>query len=274
MKKIYHINPNTGVPSLCRAEKGNCPYGGYDGKENHFNSYTEAQIHSQKMFEEKYRILPVEGIEDPQRLMQEIEARKRVKAEKALKLVPNKSEYEITKEIMETEDENFVMGVIEGEVYATEGWEYTSVALQNPQVTRKFIAEALFDYPGEFDPTTRRWLALNRALSHKALVTIIENEDEDMVVRSLALKNPKLDKEYVSNIIQNNIEKLDKLPYSMIHFTTHANKETQIYKNEATLLNMRDSGDIYKAEKYSLDFPIWEQKYREKIEGDTYERNK
>lgn len=273
MKKTYHINPQTGVPSLCRAEKGNCPYGGQDGKENHFNSYTEAQIYSQKMFEEMYRILPIESVEDPRRLMQEIEGRKRFKAENAKKLPPPENEYKATKELMYTEDENFVMGVIEGEVYAADDWKYTSVALQNPKVSRKFITEALFDYPGEFNKTTRRWLALNRALSHKALVAIIENEDEDPGVRAVAFKNPKLDKTYVENIINNEIEKTDKLPYSMIHFTPYANKETQMYKNESTLLRLRDPKDIYEAEGYAREFKTWEQKYKEHIKDEQHESN-
>lgn len=275
MSKMYHINPNTGVPSVCRAAKGNCPYGGgHDGLDNHFNNYTEAQIHSQKMFEEKYRILPVEGIEDPERFMQEIEAQKRVKAEKALKLPPEGDDYKVTKELMHTEDEDFVMGVIEGEIYATESWKYTSVALQNPNVSRKFIVDALFDYPQEFDDTTRKWLVLNRALSHKALVSIIEDENEDMEVRALAFRNPKLNKEYVEDIINNDLAKTDKLPYSMIHFTPYATKETNIYKTQATLLNLRNNEDIYKAESVSMKFNIWEKVYKEQIAGENSENNK
>lgn len=267
MEKIYHINPGTGVPSICRAERGNCPYGGVDGKENHFNSYSEAQIHSQQIFEKKYRILPINGIEDPERIMQEIEARKKIKAEEAMRL-PNGDEYEMTKEIMHTEDENLVMGVIEGEVYADNSWTYTSVALQNPNISRRFIVEAMFDYPGEFDKTTRRWLVLNKSLSHKALVSIIENEDEDMAVRAIAFRNPKLDKEYVENILKNDVEKVEKLPYSMIHYTKYANKDTDKIKNEATIFNSRERSGIDTAGNLAKEFNTWERKYRRKIEDD------
>ena len=38
----YHINKN-GVPSVCKAKPGNCPYGGQDGNENHFSNIEDAQ---------------------------------------------------------------------------------------------------------------------------------------------------------------------------------------------------------------------------------------
>lgn len=36
----YHINPETQTPSLCRAKRGKCPFGGPD---KHYNTYEEAQ---------------------------------------------------------------------------------------------------------------------------------------------------------------------------------------------------------------------------------------
>jgi len=53
----YHVN-NNGEVGICRAKKGNCPYGGGNGTENHFDTKEEAQIHSQKMLEAKNPLLP------------------------------------------------------------------------------------------------------------------------------------------------------------------------------------------------------------------------
>lgn len=39
----FHINPANGVVSRCRAEQGNCPFGGHDGTENHYESIPEAR---------------------------------------------------------------------------------------------------------------------------------------------------------------------------------------------------------------------------------------
>lgn len=38
----YHISSN-GTPAVCHAEKGNCPLGGADGMQNHFDTKEEAQ---------------------------------------------------------------------------------------------------------------------------------------------------------------------------------------------------------------------------------------
>lgn len=54
----YHIN-NHGVPAPCRAKKGNCPYGGSDGTENHFNTEEEAQVYAKKILEGEYNFLPI-----------------------------------------------------------------------------------------------------------------------------------------------------------------------------------------------------------------------
>ena len=39
--KSYHINPETGNPNLCRAEKGKCPFG---SPEEHFPTKGEALL--------------------------------------------------------------------------------------------------------------------------------------------------------------------------------------------------------------------------------------
>ena len=57
MKK-YHINLNTGVPSVCNATSGQCPYG---SSKEHFNSFEEAEIFSSQVLETKF---PMFGIEE------------------------------------------------------------------------------------------------------------------------------------------------------------------------------------------------------------------
>lgn len=48
----YHIN-SQGVPAVCRARAGNCPFG---GNEQHFSNVEEAQDFADKMNEDKYGI--------------------------------------------------------------------------------------------------------------------------------------------------------------------------------------------------------------------------
>lgn len=53
----FHINKH-GVPAPCRAKKGNCPLGGADGNENHFDTKEEAQMYIDVSNEDLYGILP------------------------------------------------------------------------------------------------------------------------------------------------------------------------------------------------------------------------
>lgn len=48
----YHVGPNG--PGPCKAEKGNCPYGGESGEENHYNSMEEAEQAYEQELEESY----------------------------------------------------------------------------------------------------------------------------------------------------------------------------------------------------------------------------
>ena len=54
----FHINKH-GVPAPCKATKGNCPYGGDSGNENHFDTQEEAQEHAKKILSAEYGLLPV-----------------------------------------------------------------------------------------------------------------------------------------------------------------------------------------------------------------------
>lgn len=259
----YHINPRTGVPSICRAESGKCPYGGDTGDKNHYNTYSEAQKKSQEYFEKMYNLLPASFTVDSEKLMEEIEENKKIKSD-MLSTIPSGSDYEITKGIMNG-NEDLVMAVVEGEVYRNSGWTYTSVALQSPSISKKFLEDAMFLYPGEVDEKTRRWLILNKSLSHDNLQFVIEDENEDMWVRSLAFRNPNINSEYVQDIIENKPELLNKLPYSMILYSHNSNDKTEQIKDEAMFFGKGDSADISTAQTMAIKFAPWERIYRTDI---------
>ena len=58
---MYHINKN-GVPSVCKAKPGNCPYGGEGGSENHFDNIEEAQKFIDNKHEKEFNLLPVDKL--------------------------------------------------------------------------------------------------------------------------------------------------------------------------------------------------------------------
>lgn len=49
----FHINPSTGGISRCRATTQQCPFGGESGRENHFESISEAKTHFEQMMASK-----------------------------------------------------------------------------------------------------------------------------------------------------------------------------------------------------------------------------
>lgn len=50
----YHVNPNTGEASPCRARVRPCPHGGDSGTENHYESMEEAQKAGETMLSEQH----------------------------------------------------------------------------------------------------------------------------------------------------------------------------------------------------------------------------
>lgn len=55
---MYHIN-SKGAPAVCRATKGNCPFGGESGEDNHFDSLEEAQNEADKAHESEFGLLSI-----------------------------------------------------------------------------------------------------------------------------------------------------------------------------------------------------------------------
>lgn len=55
----YHIN-SQGVPALCRAAKGNCPFGGETGDKGHFDKKEDAQKYADKLNESEFGIVSEE----------------------------------------------------------------------------------------------------------------------------------------------------------------------------------------------------------------------
>lgn len=256
MKK-YHINPKTGIPSICRAES-KCPYGGKTGQEGHYNTYSEAQQASQYYLGKVYEFMPGLMKEVPaDELKSEIEKSRDVNREEVSKLEAM-GEKESIEYLKTTDNEGVLMSVIEGEIKKEQGWEYISTALQNPNISKKFLRESLLDYPQEVNVETRKWLAMNPALTHEEIASIVEDEDENIEIRALALKNPSLNKEYASSIISSHIEKTDILPYSMLHFTKHKNKESEQRKDETIFLARRDRTGTLLAESLNKKYPSLE----------------
>lgn len=203
----YHINPKTGMPSVCHAQRGNCPYGGASGSEGHYESYSMAFEESQRRMSNEHKLLPANELAD-------IELKKYESLSAKVERLP-KDRIELKEAIRHTTDVELLKGIIEEKIYVEDGWDKISVALQNPNLPRQFINDVLYERKELYSDEARRHLMLNSALTHEDLMYALENSD-DLYLKSVAMKNPSLKQEFSNDYLANKPEELTKLPYYMI----------------------------------------------------------
>lgn len=215
---MYHINPNTGVPSRCYAKEGRCPYGGTSGMSNHYKTFTEAQAYAQEMMEDEYRMLPAQvaeygyDLDEIDEMLEEKTNRDSHVVSEFLRLDKDSK----IRMIRETDDTELLMGVVNGEI-GNGDWEITGPALQNENVPKELLEEILFRYPDEFGVETRKWAVTNKSLTPDDLRVALGDKDRE--VRSLAFANGNLEKEFLNYAIHDKTPRqLGLLPYAMIFF--------------------------------------------------------
>lgn len=193
----YHINPATGVPSICRAKPGNCPYGGESGNANHFRSYSSAQAFAQKMLEEKYEVLPIQSVNE---LLSDKDISEAYSSmiEFESEYLP-KDDYEAEKLIRTTSNTKVIMGVIEGDIYVENGYSKIAPALQNPNLPRDFI-DKVFSNPSSYTPEFQNWLMTNPSLTEKDLLYVVDRFNNENAKR-LALMHSSIASETAMDII-------------------------------------------------------------------------
>lgn len=278
MSKKYHVSSLTGVPGICRAKDGNCPYGGESGQENHYDTFGEAQKASQRLYRNDHDILPdsnhykepgydakikqlfeeiqqgegglneysgsqsewdnevdnmLNSIDEelgdnvPEEIDGDEDVIKRLHKDEWAEIANILSELESTDsnrlseqkiryEVRTTEDTDLIESVIAGDIYLRNDWSTIGAALQNPNLPRDFIDD-VFNNPENYHIETQRWLALNPALTHEEIITLVEERD-DLKLRSIALMNDSLEKGFAEDFLKNRSDELYKLPwYNMMN---------------------------------------------------------
>lgn len=245
----YHINPNTGLPGVCHATKGNCPYG---GPEIHYETYSGALMDSQRKLEKEHKLLPASNLTD-----EEFKEYERIMEKPK---VDSADEIELKEELRNTDDVDLLMGVIEGRLYAQEGWDRVGVALQNPHLPRKFIDDVLYNNPELYNIETQRRIMLNTSLTHEDLINVINNDEEDLYMRSVALRNPNLDDNYINDLFENRKKDLVNLPWHMIIENPKVT-EDQIYDWYSWTIDEGIEIDRSEADKIARGYRDWRMHY-------------
>ena len=218
--KMYHINPNTGVPSRCYAKSGRCPYGGTSGMSNHYKTYTEAQAYAQEVMENEYRMLPTQ-IAEYEYELDEIDRLLEEKTNRNSDDVRNFLEMNIeaqAEEIRRTKNNDLLIGVINGEV-GNGDWRVIGPALQNENVPNELLQEILFEHSGAFGDETQKWAVTNKSLSADDLRRVLRGKNRNPEVKALALANDNIEKEYLDfRVNKGTLESNGSLPNAMIFY--------------------------------------------------------
>ena len=122
MSALYHINPYTGVPGICHAKRGNCPYGGKSGVENHFSTYEQAQFVADKIQAEQFQ---------DYKEIEKYDKKRDWSASSKYNYLNDLSDEEALNTINETTDFSLLQAVVDGQV------------LTRPDNDPKFIKAAL-----------------------------------------------------------------------------------------------------------------------------------
>lgn len=245
MSKKYHINPKTGVPTICRAKKGKCPYQGAFGTDNHYDTYSEAQAVSLEYFRTKYNFLHWEGEEKMinHTLSQPYDEQltEAIKGGLSSEIEKDADVHKVHEEIMNCKDSDKLMRIINGIEFPDMDWTKVGIALQNPNLPEEFMRR-IVDYTDNFHIETVRLFIRNHAISGNVLISIGMSEDDDMLVRCLAFQSPAIGDDYAKYVLKNHREELTELPWLALVENKYLEegvfdefKQTQEYADTANL---------------------------------------
>ena len=168
-------------------------------------------------------------------------------------------EIELKEKLRNTDDVDLLMGVVEGRLYFQEGWDRVGIALQNPNLPRKFIDDVLYNSPELYSIETQRRIMLNTSLTHDDLMYAVDNS-EDLYTRSIALRNPNLKDDYINDFLENRKKDLTKLPWQMIVVNPKVT-EDQIYDWYSWTIDEGIDVDRSEADKITRDYGDWKVNY-------------
>lgn len=201
-KVKYHVNPFSGMPSICRAKKGNCPYGGASGDDYHYDTFQEAQAASQEYMKKNYELLPGHEAYDD-----EIEEMIVENDDFDYSSLPKEDLIEL---LETTHDEELLMSVITRHSELSDDWDNLKAVYNNPNLPRNFV-ERVAKMPNEYTKETQRFMAHSPSMTHDDLMTFIDNAvDADALI--IAHRNPNIDLDWMLEQIGDDVENMSNPP--------------------------------------------------------------
>lgn len=168
----YHVNPKTGVPNVCYATQGRCPYG---GPKSHYSSYEEAEAKAYEYMEEQFPIVEKKGYdfseEEEYKILQEDESDLEedidytLATEETYAYLEDMDDDEVIEELETTKNVELLGAVLD-----------RRVLLEGNNDDNKYI-EAVIGNPNFPQRIKKDMLAYPSVYSNHFIANVIENQD-------------------------------------------------------------------------------------------------
>lgn len=191
-KYIYHISPVTGMPGVCYATRGKCPYGGTTGLSNHYNTLEEAQIVADSRAAERYA--------EFHRAEQEASS---INFDSGVKYayLEGLSEQEITTTITETTDPELLDEVINGEILGdTEDMRFVAPALRNSYISEDTMDDIMVN-PEDYTHETLLAFEDNPMLEPEGRALLVRGDLDDDNFCQKICNHPEIDAETITRML-------------------------------------------------------------------------
>lgn len=197
----YHINPNTGVPGVCYAQQGNCPYG---DESQHYSSYEEAQDIAFSRMENEYPMF--HGTEDVFMSEDDEEIEQIEEYLSNFEAIEEEYDYlnsidlnEALEEVAVTKDEGLLDGILSQRVVIgnddNEIDMFIQTAIKNENLPEEWVQDAIHN-PNSYDNRLMREFCSRPSLTEADLMGIA-GRTRSVIVRDAALKDPRISTETI-----------------------------------------------------------------------------
>lgn len=214
MKK-YHVNPNTGVPAICNAENGNCPF----GEENHYPSFEAAQRASLEMMNKEYGLLPMpdkveKTLDEYFGWFDAFEKQGVMTREQRMEVYKHKGNPDMMK------------ALIYGTIEDSDEWKAIEAALLNENMGADMRYE-LVNHPENFSARAIKTFAGATHLTKEEIAVILRKAQErkDYATIERVYENPVIDGLFLRKQIEEYERVIDTVPYHALLRNPNTPKE-------------------------------------------------
>lgn len=219
----YHISPKTGLPGVCYAKQGNCPYG---DEKSHYPTFGEAQSAAFEAMSSKFPMFDKKDIlkeehpivdEREERIVREIE--RTIHYEKEYSYLDDMTDREIVDELATTNDRALINGVLSRRLLVESDNDDDKYIIATT-LNRNFpeaITKDIIERPDGYNERLVRAVIENQELNEHALFGIAKKSKSPSLKRA-ALSSRRISRDsIILNVGENGSKKCPDLALYFAH---------------------------------------------------------